>query len=295
MSLKTFFFPVSVIIAVVLLIWFIMPEWGVVQDKRTELFKKEEAVKSINDKKEKIIQGIAVYENNIRDASIVYQALPNEIENDSLVDEIFKGAKDKGVLITSITIDDVNPAEKSSPVFIDEAGMAEGSEEMGMIGKAGELDTSAIVRNTSFEIPFSLEIVGGYLETKNFIDFLESANRFFSISKVSINSSDSSSALTVSISGTSFYKGENPDLMLSSIIYTNDPVLKSLVSGKGLDIDFVSEYKSNLIDSAYSFNPNITGIGKENIFLNQNNNVEEDVVSADIPAEEIPGTIISGQ
>ncbi len=280
MSLKTFFFPLALIITFFSIVWFIFPRWGVVQEKRAELNKKMETSASLETKRLKINKSIDVYEENIRDTAVIYDALPVEINNDSFVDELFKGAQNKGALIIKIEVGDVKLAEKAK------------SSNKIVVFDEDEGDT--LVSPEVFKIPFTLDLVGNYVEVRNFISFMETAHRLFVVENVAMNQEEiGTGSVNASISGVSFYKKDDPSLKISSVVYRNEPVLKSIVDS-GLDVDFIKNYKNRFSSSNYVFSPILTGIGKDDLFLGQSNAsiVEENLDS--LEAEVVAGDNLNG-
>lgn len=264
MSLKTFFFPLAVIISVFLVIWVIIPRWEVTQETKNELELKVETASSLDDKKNKLNQGVESYKNNIKDATVVYNALPSEIDIDSFADELFDGAKNNEILITKMSLDDVElvDQEKKSNTLI-------GDDE----------NEKAKTSMKTYKFSFDLDLIGGYIETRNFIGFMESANRFFVINDVSIvkDKESSNDVVNTNILGTAYYKEENGSLKVSSVIYDEtDPVLKSLIDD-GLSIEFINDYKNEISNKDYSFSPSAIGsTWKENLFSSNASSVTEE-------------------
>jgi hypothetical protein len=76
-------------------------------------------------------------------------------------------------------------------------------------------------------------------------------------------SNEDSSIVNTSIGLSCFYKKDDPNLNISSIIYTKDLVLESLIN-EGLDVDYINNYKANIGNDRYVFDSFATG--KDDLF-----------------------------
>lgn len=257
MSLKTFFFPLAVIISVFLVIWFIIPNWEDVQGKREELRKKEEISLSLNKKITKISEEILVYNENSRDLAVIYQALPSELDNDVLVDEIFEGAKRNGVLITKVDVGKVEAIKKEATATKQQMVVAEKNQ------------MPKILQPDVFKISLKLDLTGNYIGIKNFINYIETAKRLFAVDNFEIKqANEEGGSVSALLSISCFYKKENNDLKISSAVYdVEDNVMKDLTDqGKGLDTDFILQYKESVKNGDYMFNPTVITAGKNDLF-----------------------------
>ncbi|MDA3815041.1 MAG: hypothetical protein PF549_01590 [Patescibacteria group bacterium] len=260
MSLKTFFLPLAIIITVFLVIWVIAPQWGIIQEKKVELGKETQALASLETKIKKIDESILTYRENAKDATIIYNALPANIDNDGFVDELFNGAKSKGVLITKLDISEAELADKKD----------KSRKNIVVIDKDDSTEENPPAVDI-FKVSFSVDLVGNYTETKNFVAFLESANRLFAVEDLKISQpEEGSGTVNTSLQGIAFYKKDNPGFNASAVVNnSNDLVLNDIVKS-GLGVDFINKYKQRIANKNYSFVPVITGIGKDDLFSNQN-------------------------
>ncbi len=260
MSLKIFFFPVSMIITVVLVIWFIIPQWEEMQKQRVVLGKKNETMKVLEEKKNGINKNIAVYDENAREASVIYNALPSDVNNDVLIDEIFDGAKSKGILVTSVNVGKIETIKKEVAKNI-------------LLDGEAEFDDDApvpLIKQDVLKIPFSLDLIGSYTETKDYIKLLESATRLFTVTNVEMGQADEEGGVVnTSVSAFCLYKNDNQNLEISSVVYNEDPILGALIE-KGLDFNYISQYKSSL-NSGYIFSPATIVSGKSDLFAKTGN------------------------
>lgn len=257
MSLKIFFFPFSMIIVVVLVIWFIIPQWEEMQKQRVILGKKNDTMIVLEEKKNDINKNIEIYAENAREASVIYDALPSDVNNDVLIDEIFDGAKSKGVLVTSLNVGKIENVKKE---VVRNNLLIDGDETLD-----DENGSASLIKQDVLRVPISLELIGNYTETKDYIKLLESATRLFTVTNVEMGQSDGEgSFVNTSVSAFCLYKNDNQNLEISSVIYNEDSVLKELME-KGLDFNYISQYKNSL-NSNYIFSPATIVSGKSDLF-----------------------------
>lgn len=281
MTLKLLFFPLSLFVSLVILIWMVKPEWDNYKDFQVELIKKQKEL-------EKIQKGIASVgisfdafsKVNEQTRSLIEYSIPDGIDSEDFLAQIGKSANSSRVLMVSIKTD----KEKKRRVRSEE-------EEISGIVMTGDV-----------------EVVGNYPNVRSFINKIEKQNRLTVIDNVSISKIDNlknskrikespevdqqqedgvegenesegelkveellpvSTDLVRAKVSFKFYarKGDDNSKKLSSMIESKDIIFDSLLSGK-FKGEVIDKFKEDITTEVFA--PIGSGIiGKQNLFLKE--------------------------
>ena len=258
MKLKILFFPMALLVAFVITIFFTKPEWDIYKDKQAEadlLTKQLDDLKSghnsILNATKKLNELTSDQEN------LILNAIPRDYNNDDFLAEIHKSAERSGVFILATKLKN-NELIKNSTVEITEAGQAKP------------------VLNISGA---KVTVMGSYTDVLEFVKEVDSHNRLTSPKELSIVSQDinvlvpSEGGEAVTADGMLikcdvtfdfFSKPENEKLEIARLIRGNDPVVKSLLNGQ-FKTGVIENYKEDITSEV--FRPVGAGnAGKADIF-----------------------------
>lgn len=254
MKLKLFFLPFTLVLALVLIIWFIKPGWGDYQIKKGEL-------EELLEEKQQLDKGLAQlnvaldnYEfMDNKTKQLIMNAMPTDKNNDDLIAEIHKNVLNSGVFLsgTKLKGDNVSARSRSS-------------------SKKNNKSTSPERKETTVEV----EVIGNYLNVKSFIEKVDFENRLSIPKEVSLsrlqreNISEEEPGpddlVKAQITFSIFEKKKDPNISLSKLSSTNDEIIKSLLAS-GLKMEVVEGYQE-AVTSTLFIPVTMEGAGKQDIF-----------------------------
>ncbi len=259
MKLKILFFPIALIAAFVITILFTKPEWDIYKDKQEELNTLVKELGDLESGHNSILTATKKLDTLTSDQeSLVLNTIPNNNNDDDFLAEVHKSAERSGVFIISTKVknDDLSKSSKSLKAL------------------SGEAKPSLKTTNVK------VTIMGSYTDVAEFIKEVDSHNRITIPKELSIVAQEVSSSsgegdpemvtsgmlVRCDVDFDFFNKAENQKLQIASLIRTDDPVIKSLLSGQ-FKTDVIEKYKEDITSEI--FRPVGAGnAGKNDIFSN---------------------------
>lgn len=185
MSLKILFFPLSVIVSIIIFIWFTKPAWD-------ELGVQKEALIEINEEFDGLAKGVASFgkaasaykEMKNDDKQAVLSAIPQSTSNDDFIAEIDMNAIKGGVHLISADVKKergkVSKCESAASMAASSSSSEEG---------AGTNPVQCPKEKTKFSA--TLEVAGEYFDIQDFIKKIDLQNRIITPVELSINKIES--------------------------------------------------------------------------------------------------------
>ncbi|MEA1925922.1 MAG: hypothetical protein U9M90_01595 [Patescibacteria group bacterium] len=254
MKLKILFFPITLILSLTIVIWFIKPQWVEYKAKKEELSKTMEEKQQLEKGMRSLSMALDDYELMDEDSkSFIMNAIPKNRDNDDFIAEIHKNVMSSSVFLVSTKLKEVRAVSNRPKV-------AEENEYV-----------SPELKETVVEV----EVIGEYLNVKSFIEEIDMENRFSMpnevlISKINENKSEEEDDSTVSnlvkarIIFSIHNKKKDAAAQLSKLNNINDKVVKSLLS-TGLRTQVIDDYQK--IITPKLFKPVSTSrAGKQDLF-----------------------------
>lgn len=124
MRLKIFFFPFSLIVSIILFVWFIGPEFSAIKNKISELNSEEKSLQEIINKKQNLNNLEASLESNGDREELVLSYLPFTKKEDEIVHTLDYLAIGSGISLLNLTIADVKVDKISASPSISSTGLA---------------------------------------------------------------------------------------------------------------------------------------------------------------------------
>lgn len=266
MKLKIIFLPLSIMIAVAGYIWFSQPQIEKNKENKTILAGRQEELKKLENSVASIEGAYSDY-SSLRTGvkSLVENILPDDQNDDDLVGEINRSAVRSGVSVTAIDISEEKKAVDYQCLNAAQPGSAGG----------GESCEAGVDR---FKV--TLQVMGKYLQMKEFIKRLDAHNRMIlpmgiTIDQESLNNRqgveegeerNEEQLVRADLSFVVFAKKNRAQQSLSQIS-TLDPALKSLIT-EGLKNNLVEEVEE-IVTGDLFIPVKVSGqIGKEDPFEN---------------------------
>lgn len=257
MKLKILFFPITLILSLTIIIWFIKPQWGEYEIKKGELSKTMEEKQQLEEGMRSLSMALSDYELMDEDSkSFIMNAIPKNNNNDDLIAEIHKNVMSSSVFLVGTKLKEARTGTSGS--------------------KAKKIEEGDYVSPELKETVVEAEVVGEYLNVKSFIEKIDMENRFSMpkevlISKVNENKSeeeeDDSAVINLvkaRIIFSIYNKEKDAAARLSKLNNINDQVVKSLLS-TGLKTQVVDDYRSIITPTL--FKPVVaSGSGKQDLF-----------------------------
>ncbi len=263
---KLLFFPFALIVFVWSFVSLTKPAWTEYQADKGKLQKliteKQTLVKGVANIKKALVEFKQLSDD---DKKMVYNAMPQVVNNDNLVAEINKNASQSGVMVVKIG------TKKSTNRNASKCKKVASSAKNNKSIKTNVTNCAL----TAVPINVNMSVVGTYPMVKDFLNKLDIQNRVIvpqSFSLASVNNkqndkdkqtADVIDLVNAKISFDVFQKQQNNKIVLSKAI-DNDNILKSLLTGglnqKGL------QALQNMVTSEIFYPVTADGVGKENLF-----------------------------
>ena len=298
MNLRTLIIPVSLLILVWLGMNFIWPVWQIYQENQAKIKKTIEDKNALQMKFNNLQRASEHFQNlPVNDRKMILMAIPEKINDDDLIAEIHKNARQSGVLVTSLNIDAPDqkkclpkPTKGVGKVEVDKSCLAAtGEKVMVNLDFVGSYP-SILTFLREFNIANRLNLVDGLVIRRVDSDFdrlaLAAEEREESVTNEeeggeeatqqpsatqSTNSDNTaeeiSDLLTVKLAFSIYQKQKPIDIKLSELIQT-DETLKTLME-TGLRSDILESFRK-VINGKTFYPVNANGVGKENPFAVRN-------------------------
>jgi len=239
MRLKIFFFPIALVVSIVLFIWFISPEFSQLKGDKSELDSQKNILREIKVKKQNVNNLNASLDGNSDKEKLVLEYFPSVEKEEEIINMLNYSATSSGIALLDFNADIVKDSPKSFKA-------AEAEE-----NKAPEV----MVRKTKVK----LSLAGSYENIRSFFDKIYKIKRANDISMVNISSQPESESL---LAEAEIYFSYLPQIHLSMENELSDPIF-SQKSFNFTVADKVAELTSENNVSKLEANPG----GRSNPFI----------------------------
>jgi Tfp pilus assembly protein PilO len=269
MRLKVLILPVSLVLAVIMLIFFIKPAYTDMMQAKSNLEANKIKLVDVQSKNQKLQKLKLEWQSFSNERNLVLSALPDSENMDAFFSEIITKAGRSGVLLTKIEQSKPNQTgttTNSSYICGAEgaagSGAAASSTEIGGATGANansELEASSIVCLNAVSI--SLSVRGNWDQVLDFFKYMEDMNRVANINTATITASDSqqgqsSDLLNIEISMTGFMKKKDQNF--------NSVSADNLASQGKFNQSGLNKLK-NAVYAPYAVEP-VSPVGVRNVF-----------------------------
>jgi len=187
MSLKIIFFPVALVIAIVVSIWFIKPEIGIINQNKAVLNAKNSALDNVKAKQQNIGSLVNDLNNNKEKEDIVVSYIAKERHEEDVLNKIYDLANQSRVAILNLALSESRDNNLSSNSSV-QSHAPSVSEREYLPGDFSEDMTQNIqLKNISV----SIEIMGEYEKIKDFLKNLYLIDRINNNKALSISTASS--------------------------------------------------------------------------------------------------------
>lgn len=225
MRLKVLILPISLVVAVIVAIFFIKPAFSEMMSSKDALSSKQSQLGVLNDQVQKLQTMKTKWEAMVDEKNLIETAFPEAEDVDSYVSEITSKASRSGVLLTNITLDQKNNAGTGqNPSYIcgedltGDLAQAGASSPQSSVVASGTSDASGLQNLSGSSgaclkaITISLKAKGSWEQMLDFFKYLEDMNRISNIGTVTLSTENqaqgqaSSDILSADISANAFFK-----------------------------------------------------------------------------------------
>jgi hypothetical protein len=252
MKLKILFFPMSIMLSLVIFIWMTKPEWDSYQQEKKNLAVMEKEAAKIDGQLQLLNTAYSQYGQIGDDEKLIINALPSDSRPDELIAEFYLKAKESEVFVVDAKID------KESA----KCAKQQTADLPAEVSKKGAASSPAPCTLNS---GVSLAVAGSYANIKKFLGEIEKMNRFTMIKGYSIskgNAEEQGDILNLSLNFNVFSRSESPQFQITQ--HLDSSAGKALLTGK-IDKGVIDEYKQKVTQR--TFMPVVVdGVGKEDIF-----------------------------
>lgn len=273
MSLKLLFFPMSMMLSLVILIWMAKPEWDGLKKTQLVLADVTDKLAKVDGQVSALEEALSQYKSKSADHRLINNAIPFNRHAEDTQAEIYQKMKNSNVLLDSILPSPGGSNSCSNASLTSSAGISSStSTAIAPIQSSAEgvpnATNSCLLADT-----YLLSIMGTYRDIRAFIKDLGAMNRYSDIGSISISRdfdprNQNSDVLNGAISVNTYYKAEPSDFQI--IQHLNEPAGKVLLGGK-IETDVIEKFRSSVASRPFEFEGAIpTGLGKDNIFQNPN-------------------------
>jgi len=272
MKLKLFFLPISIVLTLVAIIWFIKPGWEENRELKKELSKEKEILQGLVEKGDALNKALSYYQALAQRKNLINTAIPTSAENDKLVAEINDQASIAGLFLNKIDIKEMKVKASEMPTQIKAINAKDELENSETSKSSDKPDETLLVKAT-----VGLDVVGDYVNIKNFIKALGQTNRFIKIVSVNVDrSSEQEDSIPGMVSGKlvceAFYEPRDEKIIISEAVFSGeDRATKVLLTGK-ISEEVINNFESQRTPTVYEIILGEKQAGKENIFIGNTSN-----------------------
>lgn len=273
MSLKVLIFPLSLVIALAVVIFLIKPAYSEMTSIKNSLQEKNVLLDNLQNQNQKLQKVKSKWESLAEEKNLVAAAFPDEDNIDAYVSELTSKAGRSGILLTDINMAQkggasseagtksaylcgVNPAGGTA-VALPPDQVSEIATVSGTDGSAGPVSSGCFNA-----VGISLMATGSWEQVLDFFKYIEDMNRISNIESVSlapvsqVQDQAATDLLKADISATAFFKGKTKN--------GNATLAGSLAGQENFNQKALEKLK-NAIYSAYDV-PAVSPSGERNIF-----------------------------
>lgn len=291
MNLKLLFFPLAILVSLVVVIWLLKPAWDDYRKNSDLTAQAEKRLAEVSGKEGNLKKALEVYNNLGSDFTLVENAIPEKNENGMILAEIFEKAKKTGVIILEVSFSE-SKKEKLLPLNF-QSSSTDQSISMTIDQQEKLLNNSMNgLANGEADSSFSkgtakISVVGYFDQVKNFVAEVDKMNRISDVStfkwekikKIDGGSSSVGGDEKVSTEGVNkkenqlkmdvefgYYLKRNRTISNASVAtFDADPLIKAMLSGN-ISKKVIEDFKAVTTSSPFSFDFSSETGGKANIF-----------------------------
>ena len=259
MKLKILFLPITLVLALSILIWFAKPLWNEYQQKKVELEELRVQKEALDTGLRSLNNAMNAYETMDEDSrQLIKNALPNDKNNDDFIAEIHKNVVNSGVFLSGTTLKEAKINRSTSR-------------------PKGE---NEYVKKEKIGTQVDVDVIGTYPNIKLFVEKIDTENRLSVPTKMTISTMDENSEnqesgedevapsegglIKAKISFVIYDKQADPTVQISKLNAMNDKVATSLLT-TGLKEQTVDEWRNSVTSTL--FKPvTASGSGKQDLF-----------------------------
>jgi len=159
LKVKILIFPLSIVFAIWLLIWSIVPDWNEIQAKKTQKADLEKKLSTLNSKNTKVSQLLNEINSNEQDRDLVYTFIPNGVKEEEIIDTLnFLASNESNLFVYNLSVPLLN--KYSNP--------------------------SLLKNNLSTTVEVNFGIVGSYENIKLFLGKVATLKRYNNVNSLKI-------------------------------------------------------------------------------------------------------------
>lgn len=263
MKLKILFFPLSIMLALVIFIWMTKPDWNSLKNEKNKLKILEAESDKIDGQLQSLDAAYSQFSKISDDKTLINNAIPPVEKPDELIAEFYLKAKESEVFIVSAKMEGANKNASCSQVA-EIPAIEKGLEEGDSVSESTtDVPSGPMPCLSSSNV--NLSLAGSYINLKKFLGQIEKMNRFsmtkgFSISKGSAE--EQGDVLSMTVDFEIFTKDQPEGFTVAQGLATATG--EALLGGK-IDKSVIDQYKQSVTDRI--FQPvGVEGAGKEDIF-----------------------------
>lgn len=241
MRLKILFFPAALAISIILIVWFIAPEFSIIKDKMSELNSEEKSLQEIMDKKQNLNSLETSLISNADKESLVLNYLPSVRKEEEIINTLDYLATSSGISLLSLTATYAKASNALSASAI--------------ANQAGNSEEALKSEIAAKKIEAKLSLVGSYEGIKSFLDHVYKTEKANDIYFVNISRQPESDSLLAKVNVNFSYLPQislNVDDSLADPVFSQKEFkfaivdnLMSLISGRIPEIEVGSAGKAN--------------------------------------------------
>lgn len=262
MRLKLLILPLSLVVAVVAVIFFIKPSFSEMMDARSSLQEKQGQLNNLKSQDQKLQSLKSKWESLGEEKTLVATALPETEDVDFYISELVSKASRSGVLLSDIKAGDQQGTTADIPPYFCSASLAAAALSPNANAQAAAPEATQLTDSCLSTMNITLQAKGSWEQLLDFFKYLEDMNRI-------------SNAGTVAVSADTQLQGQAPsDVLtanLSVYVFFKDKIkggnmaLAGALAGQGNFNQNAIDKLKGVIYTPYS-TPAVSPGGERNIF-----------------------------
>lgn len=242
MSLKILFFPLSIILSLVILIWMVKPEWDSVQKNKVDLAKAQEEYNKVDSQVKMLEKALNDYKGRTQDQTLIWNAIPVDSNKDDVLNQIYQKVKDHELLIDSVTVS-VSAQNQCGAAG---AGAAQAVVSSAAKSDAGSTNAKSKTGMCLKQESVAVTVIGQYDRLRDCLGSISRMNRYVDIQQVVIKRDNVDPVKIIADFTIQFYsKQKDESLQMANALTT--PVGTALLTGK-IDGNIIERYKQAITD-----------------------------------------------
>lgn len=270
MNIRTLLLPVALVVSVVVFVWMIKPEWSNYKMNKENLVKLQEEERAAEKNKvslEKYVAALTTLDQDV--VSYISNALPKAENSDDFIAEINKYSSQ-----SSAMIDEIAMRQARMSISECESKKTQSSQQVA----DADANNPIYCPKEKVIVGSSVQLIGSYLEVKDFLDKIDISNRIISPKSIDINKvevvtaqsadSDNQSTATSNLVKAKvdfdiYYKEKDEEVKLSQL-NSSDKTMEKLLTEK-VNQEQIEKVQDTMRSELF-IPVTFEGAGKSNIF-----------------------------